>query len=214
MLFSPAGRPGDGPPRDGRGVARVERAEARQPLACRMPRVALEKKPDVRVGIFGELGDPGAQPAPPRAEGPGRLVPGLSAMPSRQQVDDAAFPRRRRPLAPRPIFGEVAGEEQVALVAEGVEVPVDVAERVPKALEKEAEKPARWTAFRPRYAGSRQTALVERTRNGRPSWLAAYVDRSPIPQSRPSAASWYRSTSCARLTASSKAERSVSKKLE
>jgi hypothetical protein len=42
------------------------------------------------------------------------------------------------------------GEEQVALVAEGLEVPVDVAERVTDAFEREAEQADRWTALRPR----------------------------------------------------------------
>src|SRR5262245_31213381 len=65
--------------------------------------------------------------APVRPVGPGRQV-----------VHQRAFPLRRRAVEARPEIPEVAREEQVALVAEGVEEPVDRTEREAQASFDEA----------------------------------------------------------------------------
>src|SRR5207253_7036407 len=96
---------------------------------------------DVRIRVIRwGVSDARAQPPALRPDDTRGRAPGLSAMPPREPLDHAALPGRRGPVPPRPVFGDVAGEEQVALEAERVEVPVDVAEGVSDAFEREAEQ--------------------------------------------------------------------------
>jgi len=69
----------------------------------------------VRVGdIRWSVGNAVAQPTTLGPDDPGRPIPGRSPMPPCKELDDPALPERGGPVAPWPVLGDVADEEQEA----------------------------------------------------------------------------------------------------